>query len=189
MQAKEQVCVGGGVAWPPDHLHSTKVCNQKPHSPWFLSLNKFQNWSFKSSSNKMNQHDPLALHTFCGWLAYVLFLTYHLDACEQISLGPHAHLSSWCVWYGLTTWSSLLMLKYLGNFIWNKKKLAKLLFDLPKSYQSHIMNHLENPIHILLVFALSIVKLLWPLEEFFSCFMIKIHVHTLYPPCYASMRS
>ena len=42
----------------------------------------------------MNQHDPLAQHTFRGWLAYVLFLTYHPNACEQISLGPHAHLSS-----------------------------------------------------------------------------------------------
>ena len=45
----------------------------------------------------MNQHDPLALHTFYGSLAYVLFHTYHLNACEQISLGQHAHLSSWCV--------------------------------------------------------------------------------------------
>ena len=84
------------------------------------------------------------------------------------------------MWYFLMTWSSLLMFKYLGNFIW-KKTLAKLLFDLPKSYQSHIMNYLENPILMLLVFTLSIVKLLWPLEEFFSCFMIKIHVHTIYP--------
>jgi len=92
----------------------------------------------------MNQHDPLALHTFYGWLAYVLFLTYHLDACEQISLGQHAHLSSWCVWYGSMTWSSLLMFKYLGKFIW-KKKLAELLFALPKSYQSHIINYLEKP--------------------------------------------
>ena len=68
----------------------------------------------------MNQHDPLALHAFCGWLAYVLFLTDHLNACEKISLLPHAHLSSWCLWYGLMTWSSLLMFKYLGKFIWKK---------------------------------------------------------------------
>jgi hypothetical protein len=45
----------------------------------------------------MNQHAPPALHTFYGWLAYILFLTYHVDACEQISLGQHAHLSSRCV--------------------------------------------------------------------------------------------
>ena len=44
----------------------------------------------------MNQHAPSALHAFYGWLAYVLFHTYRLDACEQISLGQHAHLSSWC---------------------------------------------------------------------------------------------
>ena len=85
----------------------------------------------------MNQHDPLALHTFYGWLAYVLFLTYHLDACEQISLGPHAHLSSWCVWYGLMTWSSLLMFKYSGKFIFFKKTCkAPLWFAkvLPEPY-------------------------------------------------------
>ena len=148
----------------------------------------FKNWSFKSSSNKMNQHDPLALHTFCGWLAYVLFLTYHLDACEQISLGPHAHLSSWCVWYGLRTWSSLLVFKYLGKIIW-KKKLAKLLFDLPKSYQSNIMSYLEILIHMLLVFALSIAKFLWPLEELFSCFHDQDSRAHHIPHCYASERS
>ena len=85
----------------------------------------------------MNQHDPLALHTFYGWLAYVLFLTYHLVACEQISLGQHAHLSSWCLWYGLMTWSSLLMFKYLGNFIWKKNTCkAPLWFAkvLPEPY-------------------------------------------------------
>ena len=136
----------------------------------------------------MNQHDPLVLHTFYGWLAYALFLTYHLDACEQILLGPHAYLSSWCVWYGLMTWSSLLMFKYLGKFIW-KKTLAKLLFDLPKSYQSHIINYLENLTHMLLVFTFSIVKLLWPSEEFFSCFHDQDSRAHYIPPCYASMRS
>jgi hypothetical protein len=29
----------------------------------------------------------VALQKSCGWLAYVLFLTRYLDACEQISLG------------------------------------------------------------------------------------------------------
>ena len=42
----------------------------------------------------MNQHAIAALRAFYGWLAYVLFHTCHLDACEQISLGQHAHLSS-----------------------------------------------------------------------------------------------
>jgi hypothetical protein len=55
-------------------------------------------------------------------------------------------------------------------YLKNLKSLCKLLFDLPKSYQSHIMSYLENLIHMLLVFALSLVKLLRPLEEFFSCF-------------------
>ena len=33
-----------------------------------------------------NQCVALALHVSYGWLAYVLFHTYHLDACEQKSL-------------------------------------------------------------------------------------------------------
>ena len=49
----------------------------------------------------MNLCVPPALHVSYGWLAYVLFLAYHLDACEQKSLGNHAYLSSWCLRYGL----------------------------------------------------------------------------------------
>ena len=114
----------------------------------------------------MNQHDPLALHTFCGWLAYVVFLTYHLDACEQISLGPHAHLSSWCVWYGLMRWSLLLMFKYLGKFIWKFGKcFAKLLFDVPKSCQSHMMIPPENLIHICYLSYIELCQIVVTLER------------------------
>ena len=148
----------------------------------------FKNWSFKSSSNKMNQHDPLALHTLHGWLAYILFLTYHLDACEQISLGPHAHLSSWWVWYGLMTWSSLLMFKYLGKFIWKKNlQSSSLICQSPTRAIWWII--LKPLAHMLLVFALSIVKLLWPLEEFFSCFHDQDTRAQYISPCYASIRS
>jgi len=54
-------------------------------------------WGTHISQN----HAPRALHISYGWLAYVLFQSYHLDACEQISLGKHANLSSWCLRYGL----------------------------------------------------------------------------------------
>jgi len=131
----------------------------------------------------MNQHDTLALHTFCGWLAYVLFLNYHLDACEQISLGPHAYLSSWCVWYGLMTWSSLLMFKYLGKFILKKKE---------KNLQSSslICQSPTRAICIIILKTLYIccLSLHWalsnccdPRKNSFHAFMIKIHVHTIYP--------
>ena len=40
-----------------------------------------------------NQCVAPALHGFYGWLAYVLFHAYHLDACEQKSLGNNAYLS------------------------------------------------------------------------------------------------
>ena len=41
-----------------------------------------------------NQCVAPTLHGSYGWLAYVLFLAYHLDACEWNYLGKHAHLSS-----------------------------------------------------------------------------------------------
>ena len=47
----------------------------------------------KSNSKNESVYPP-ALHVFYGWLAYVLFDGYHLDACEQKSLGKHAYLSS-----------------------------------------------------------------------------------------------
>jgi hypothetical protein len=49
-----------------------------------MSLNDVQFLSNKSNSNNGAR---LALHDSCGWLEYSLFLTYYLDACEQISLG------------------------------------------------------------------------------------------------------
>jgi len=53
--------------------------------------------TFKSDSLNQTQNESEyspALHVSYGWLAYVLFHAYHLDACEQKSLGNHAYLSS-----------------------------------------------------------------------------------------------
>ena len=58
-----------------------------------MSLNGFQIMLTKIKL-KVNQCVASALHVFYGWLAYVLFHAYHLDACEQKSLGNHAYLSS-----------------------------------------------------------------------------------------------
>ena len=66
----------------------------------------------------MNQCVASALHVSYGWLAYVLFHAYHLDACEQKSLGNHAYLSSWCLRYGLDDLRSLLF-KCLENLFEN----------------------------------------------------------------------
>jgi hypothetical protein len=75
----------------------------------------------------------------------------------------------------------------LGNFIWKiENPFAKLLFDMPKSFQSHMMSYLENLILIcclLLHWALS--NCCDPCENSFHAFMIKIHVHTI-SPCYTS---
>ena len=69
----------------------------------------------------MDQCATPALHVSCGWLAYVLFHDYHLDACEQKYLGKHTYLSSWCLRYGLMIWSSLLLLNCLGNLFKNSE--------------------------------------------------------------------
>ena len=54
-------------------------------------------------------------------------------------------------------WSSFLMFKCLGNLFENlEKPFAKLFFDMPKSYQSHMMIPPENLIHI---WCLSCIKL------------------------------
>ena len=42
----------------------------------------------------MDQCATPALHVSCGWLAYVLFHDYHLDAYEQKYLVKHTYLSS-----------------------------------------------------------------------------------------------
>ena len=126
---------------------------------------------------------PPALHIFYGWLAYILFHAYHLDACEQKSLGKHAYLSSWHLRYGLNDMIfALYCLSAREIYLKFCKTFAKLLFDMPKSYQSHMMILLENHIHICCLFlhwALS--NCCDPWENSFHAFMIKIHVHTTYP--------
>ena len=57
-----------------------------------MSLNDF---SILLTKIKLkNQCVAPALYVSYGWLAYVLFHDYHLDAYEQKSLGKHAYLSS-----------------------------------------------------------------------------------------------
>ena len=121
----------------------------------------------------------VGLHKFYSILIILMLV-------NNISLGNHAHLSSWCLRYGLMIWSSLQMFDCLGFFFENWKPLAKLPVDMPKSYQSHMMSYLENLRLIcclLLHWALS--NCCDPCENSFHAFMIKIHVHSI-SPCYAS---
>ena len=62
------------------------------------------------------------------------------------------------------------------------KTFAKLLFDMPKSYQSHITIQFENLIHICCLSCIELCQIVVTLERnFCHAFMIKIHVHTIYP--------
>jgi hypothetical protein len=133
------------------------------------SLNALQ---FLSSESNSNNGALLSLHDSYGWLAYALFLTRYLDACEKISLGNSYLLSSWCLRYGLMIWSYHLMHEFLGIYLKILKTLCKAPLwyaaVLPRPYDVLV----ENLILIccLLIITLSFVKLLWPLWEFFSCF-------------------
>ena len=119
----------------------------------------------------MSQCVPLALHVSYGWLAYVLFHAYHLDACEQKSLGKHVHLSSWRLRYGLIKWSSLLMLKFLGNLFENLENPLQSSSLICQSPTKAIWWYLLKTLYTYATcLTLSFVILLWPLREFFSCF-------------------
>ena len=58
-----------------------------------MSLNGFQILLTKIKL-KVNQCVAPTLYVSYGWLAYVLFHAYHLDACEQKYLQKHTYLSS-----------------------------------------------------------------------------------------------
>ena len=133
----------------------------------------------------MNQCVPFALHVSYSWLAYVLFHTYHLDACEQKSLGKHAYLSSWRLRYGwndmifalycLSAWG--IYLENLENPLWSSSLICQ---SSTKAIWWYFLKTIYTYAACFFC-ALSFVKLLWPLENSFHAFMIKIHMHTLYP--------
>ena len=114
----------------------------------------------------MNQCVAPALHVSYGWLAYVLFHAYHLDACEQKSLGKHAYLSSWRLRYGL---NDMIFAPYCLSaweiYLKICKTFAKLLFDMPKSYQSHMTIQFENLIHICCLSCIELCQIVVTLER------------------------
>jgi hypothetical protein len=125
----------------------------------------------------------VGLHKF-----YSVLITLML--VNNISLGNHTHLSSWCLRYGPMKWSLLQMFECLGNLFEN--------FENPLWSSSLICQVLPEPYdetswkpytHMLLVIALSFVQMLWPLWEFFSCFHDQDARTRQHPPCYAQLRA
>jgi hypothetical protein len=91
------------------------------------------------------------------------------------------------VWNDVMTWPCSHFQALGLFFIFEKHAIKGLLFDLPKSYQIHIVSYPEKPLHICclsLHWALSN----WcdPCENSLYAFMIKICVHTTISPSYAS---
>jgi hypothetical protein len=72
-------------------------------------------------------------------------------------------------------------------------KILKTLCEAPlwyaKSYQRHMMTSWKPHTHMLLIVMLSFVKLLWPLWEFFSCFLDQDTRTHYYAPCYTRLRA
>ena len=113
------------------------------------------------------------LQTVFVWLFRMYTWTnIHLDACEQKSLGNHAYLSSWCLRYGL---DDMIFAPFCLSAWVIYLKIWKTLCEAPVWYAKVLPKPYDDTswkpyTHMLLVFALSFVKLLWPLREFFSCF-------------------
>jgi hypothetical protein len=134
-------------------------------------------------SPMLDMFHMVGLHKFYSILIILMLM-------NNISLGNHAHLSSWCLRYGSMKWSLLQMFECLGNLFEN--------FENPlqsSSLRYHVLPEPYNETswkpytHMLLVVGLSFVKMLWPLWEFFSCFHdqdARTHQH---PSWYAQLRA
>jgi hypothetical protein len=113
----------------------------------------------------------VGLHKFYSILIILMLV-------NNISLGNHAHLSSWCLRYGPMKWSLLQMFECLGNLFENFEnplRSSSLIWQvLPKPYDK---TSWKPHTHMLLVVALSFSNCCDPCENFFHAFMIKIHVH------------
>jgi hypothetical protein len=125
----------------------------------------------------------VGLHKFYSILIILMLV-------NNISLGNHAHLSSWRLRYGPMKWSLLQMFECLGNLfenfenpLWSSSLICQVL---PEPYDG---TSWKPHTHMLLVVALSFVKLLWPLWELFSCFHDQDTCTCQHPPCYAQLRS
>ena len=132
---------------------------------------------------KVNQCVAPALHVSYGWLAYVLFHAYHLDALEQKSLGKHASLSSWCLRYGL---NDLIFALYYSSAWKHYLKFWKTLCKAPLWYAKVLPKSYDDLswkpyTHMLFVLHWALSNCCDPWENSFHTFMIKIHVHTIYP--------
>ena len=85
----------------------------------------------------------------------------------------------WFGWYDLLS----LLFKCLGCYL----KIWKTLCKAPRWYAKVLPKPYDDTswkpyTHMLLVFALNFVKLLWPLREFFSCFHDQdSHAHHIPP--------
>ena len=160
------------------------------NSLWFMSLNDL--WILLTKIKlKVNQCVAPALHVSYGWLAYVLFHAYHLDACEQKFLGKHAYLSSWRLRYGLNDMVFTPYCLSAREFLfW---KFVKPLQSSSLICQSPTKAIWCFSLKILYTYAaclaLSFVKLLWPLREIFIMVSWSRFACTPYTPCYASLRS
>ena len=131
----------------------------------------------------MNQCVPPALHVFYGWLAYVLFNAYHLDACEWKYLGKHAYLSSWCfeIWFEwfdlrsccLSAWE--IYLKIWKTLCKAYLRYAKFLLE---PYDDTSWKTIYTFAACLCIELCQIVVTLE--RNLCHAFMIKIHVHIIY---------
>ena len=159
----------------------------------------FDSWvwmiSFKSDSLKSNSKWISVLHLLYMFSMVGLHMFYSmlitLMLVNKKLLGKHAYLSSWCLRYGLND----MMFALYCLSVWELYlKIWKTLCEAPLWYakvlpKPYVDTSWKPYTHMLLVFALSFVKLLWPSREILSCFHDQDSRAHHISPCYASMRS
>jgi hypothetical protein len=159
---------------------SMMVCASQPSYSLILEFKQISYWSLKL--NSMNLANLLLLNMPFLWLAciyfiprlhsYYLWTTYHRESMLSKKLMNE-------IWYDERNLASLC--KVLGNFIFQKFKNSKSiawLLDDAKFLQKPYDDPIENLTHMLLDFALSLVKLFVTFLRNISYSHNQYHVHS-----------
>ena len=150
-----------------------------------------KSYSLKSNSKWISVLHLLYMFPMVGLHMFYSMLIILMPVNKKKSLGNHAYLSSWCLRYGL---NDMIFALYCLSAWEIYLKICKTLCEAPLWYAKVLPKPYDDTswkpyTYMLLVFALSSVKLLWPLGEFISCFHDQDSCAYHTPPCYTSLRS
>ena len=154
--------------------------------PKFLSSNDF----ILITKNKLNEpclspYALLALPRINLHTLYSLHSFYFLWTI--IFTGTPCYLSNWLMWYDWMNGTMLFLAKYL-EFVFKKKSSIACLLKLMKIPTKAKVRFSCSNLHMQFDFALSFVKILWPLLETCHTLMIKITYTSTHMLCFYTGR-